>query len=260
MPPVWTHWSGAFPWPCSPTPQSPHASPPATPPKGVGLGGSGEVGAGPAPGGLLSVLGDGGGFPLPQAQGAEEPPLFGPQKATARHGWIRRATSGDRRKTRLPSSGYCDLKDSSTSNSPLWLLAGSSGLGRDGGGDSRAALPGCGPGWLCLLPGRPLASRPERPCVGLGGVPGQARVAARRRAALHLGTDLPATLERTAARLGLSPRGPRPRPLCHAHEGAWAEKECPSNPESLMKSTFLSQPAGLAQACCFQVASHSLSP
>lgn len=52
------------------------------------------------------------------------------------------------------------------------------------------------------------------------------------------------------------PQGPCPRPLCHAHEGAEAEKGSPSNTESPMKSTFLSQSAGLAQACCFRVASH----
>lgn len=98
------------------------------------------------------------------------------------------------------------------------------------------------------------------PCsVGPGEAPGETRSRPGTRAALHLGVDLPHLIARPPCR-DCWPRSPRPGPLCDAHERAEAEKGSPSNTESPKKSTFLSQPAGLAQACCFQVASHSLSP
>lgn len=80
------------------------------------------------------------------------------------------------------------------------------------------------------------------------------------RPGLHHRVDRPQSTAPAALRTPCRdcwPGGPSSRPLCHAHEGAEAEKGSPSNTESPMKSTFLSLSAGLAHACCFQVASHS---
>lgn len=167
------------------------------------------------------------------------------------------------RRARLPAQGTVatrlpNQKPSFVVIEPVDLLWTDTGMGT-----LEQDPPGAGLRLLRHLPRqgrspRPLAARQESNGVG----PGEAPEGARSRRAPGPGStsEGPATLERTAARPGLSASRPASAPLCHAHEGAEAEKGSPSNTASPMKSTFLSQPAGLAHACCFQVASHSLSP
>lgn len=88
-------------------------------------------------------------------------------------------------------------------------------------------------------PGLPARSALE---CGAKGSTGQARVTAGHGAGLHLGVDPPHLSAPPPARLGPSPPGPRPRPLCHAHEGSAAEKGSPRAAESPMKSTFFPSP------------------
>lgn len=146
--------------------------------------------AGPAPLGLLTVLGGGCGGELlspPPGSGCTRASALWPQVATACLSFPR-AVSGGKRKTWLPTSGRGGHKGSEAHFLLCGYRTGKFRFGQNQGWP-RAKAPPLPEGEAGvrdpLLPGR---SAPE---CGAKGSTGQARVTAGHRAGLHVGVDPP---------------------------------------------------------------------